>query len=109
VSTLEFGQVPPALGQLRGAIRAEEEELDRFASLSRDLLERLERRPRPAGLDEVDGRPADQGARHLCQREIGFLPRLKHRTLADRDSLAAAAVLAVEHGGEHTATLDQSP
>ena len=54
----------------------------------------------------MDGGPADFVAGYLGKGEVGFLPGLTHGALTDRDSLAPATVFTVEHGGEHTATLD---
>jgi len=74
--------------------------------LTRDLLKGLKRWPSSPGLDQVDGGPADCAARYLGQAEMGFLSCLTDRPVPNGDTLAPATVFTVEHGGEHTATLD---
>src|ERR1700680_4646046 len=56
----------------------------------------------------MNGGPADVARRDLGKAEAGLQPCLADRAFANGYSFAASFVAAVEHGGNHTATLDKS-
>src|SRR5690348_14975811 len=86
------------------AVIRRQEEFERLARPARDLLQRLHRRLHAVVLDQVDGGAADMLAGHVGEGQAGLQPRLPDRADADPDPLAAPAIFAAGHGGEHTAT-----
>src|ERR1700716_4215010 len=81
-------------------VSREQKVFDRLPSLPCDQPKGFERGLGPPLLDLMHGCAADLVGRNFGQAQLGLEPRLADRTLADRDSLAPAAILAAEHGGE---------
>ena len=97
-----------------GAAWIGEKVLDRLPGTSSDVLERRERWPRPASLDEVDGRGRDLPLAELCQAQSCFRARLLDGPLLEGDARQPAAsccAWCTRRGGctlRHRASLAQS-
>jgi len=91
---------------VRVGIRVEQEVLDGLAGLAGDDSKGLDRGLDAAVLDQMDGGTADLTGRDLGEAETCFEPGLPDGAFADGDSSTTPLITAVEHGGNHTATLD---
>ncbi len=76
----------PGLGLVGRTAGIGKEELDRLAGASGDVLERGQRRPRPAGFDQVDGRSRDLSLAQLRQAHLRLESRLLDRARPEIDA-----------------------